>query len=230
MKSNLIEFGSFVRPRRKTYHKRNVEEETVLVLGCIDANHQISSREIARNVGVSKTKALKILKRNKYKSYHYHKNQYLKPEDLIRRRDFCHWYLRMEAEVNNYSDNIIWSDEAHVSSAGIFNRHNNRFWANINPHLTIPRRNQGRFGFNVWCCLKRHRLTYYVFRGTLTSGRYLEILQENLEDFLDNIPLEERRIDIFQQDGAPIHNAIIVRNYLNERFSDHWMGTQGSIQ
>ncbi|XP_025198467.1 uncharacterized protein LOC112596862 [Melanaphis sacchari] len=31
------------------------------------------------------------------------------------------------------------------------------------------------------------------------------------------------------QDGAPAHNAIIVRQYLNDQFGNNWMGTNGSI-
>ncbi|XP_025204363.1 uncharacterized protein LOC112601133 [Melanaphis sacchari] len=33
----------------------------------------------------------------------------------------------------------------------------------------------------------------------------------------------------FQQDGAPAHNAIIVKNYLNEIFPNRWIGTHGVI-
>lgn len=230
LKDNLTEFGSFVKPRSKNYQNDTVDEETILVVGSVEANHEASSREIARDIGVSKTKTLKILKRYKYKSYHYHKNQYLKPEDLLRRHEFCNWFLRKENEVQNFSDNIIWSDEAHISSAGIFNRQINRYWAKENPHLTISRRAQGKFGFNVWCCLKRHCLVYYIFRGTLNSNQYIEILEHNLENLLDNLPLEERQTVVFQQDGAPAHNALIVRNYLNELFPNNWMGTQGPIK
>ncbi|XP_025411199.1 uncharacterized protein LOC112684096 [Sipha flava] len=40
-----------------------------------------------------------------------------------------------------------------------------------------------------------------------------------------------REINIsFQQDGAPAHNANIVRNLLNEYFPNRWIGTYGAIQ
>jgi hypothetical protein len=35
---------------------------------------------------------------------------------------------------------------------------------------------------------------------------------------------------IFQQDKAPAHNAIIVREYLNQTFGNKWMGTYGQVQ
>ena len=76
---------------------------------------------------------------------------------------------------------IIWTDEVHVSSDGIFNRHNNLYWAIENPHLTVSRVIQGRFGFNVWCALYNSRiLCYCIFEGNLTTERYIHILEENL--------------------------------------------------
>jgi hypothetical protein len=33
----------------------------------------------------------------------------------------------------------------------------------------------------------------------------------------------------FQQDGAPAHNAIIVKQYLNDIFPNRWIGTHGVI-
>lgn len=47
---------------------------------------------------------------------------------------------------------------------------------------------------------------------------------------LDDIPLATRNNFILQQDGAPAHNAIAVRNYLNEHFENRWIGTYGLMQ
>ncbi|KAL4132727.1 hypothetical protein QTP88_009836 [Uroleucon formosanum] len=47
---------------------------------------------------------------------------------------------------------------------------------------------------------------------------------------LDGLPLDIRANSIFQQDGAPAHNANIVRNYLNEYFPNRWIGTYGAVQ
>jgi hypothetical protein len=33
----------------------------------------------------------------------------------------------------------------------------------------------------------------------------------------------------FQQDGAPAHNAIIVKQKLNEMFPNRWIGTYGVV-
>jgi hypothetical protein len=41
---------------------------------------------------------------------------------------------------------------------------------------------------------------------------------------MDDIPLEIRNNVFFQQDGAPAHNAIVVREYLQNKFGNRWMG------
>ncbi|KAJ8938602.1 hypothetical protein NQ318_020864 [Aromia moschata] len=33
----------------------------------------------------------------------------------------------------------------------------------------------------------------------------------------------------FQQDGCPAHHAVIVRNWLNSEFNEHWIGRDGPI-
>ena len=47
---------------------------------------------------------------------------------------------------------------------------------------------------------------------------------------LDDIPLALRVNIIFQHDGAPAHNAHIVRDYLNAQFQNRWLGTYGPIE
>ena len=52
--------------------------------------------------------------------------------------------------------------------------------------------------------------------GTITSQNYLQFLQEELNLYLGNVPCNIRRNMIFQQDGAPPHNARITAGYLNK--------------
>lgn len=46
---------------------------------------------------------------------------------------------------------------------------------------------------------------------------------------MDDIPLETRNNVFFQQDGAPAHNAIVVKEHLQSKFGDRWMGTFGAV-
>ena len=46
---------------------------------------------------------------------------------------------------------------------------------------------------------------------------------------LDDVSLDTRERMFFQQDGAPAHNAIIVRRHLDQIFPNRWIGTFGVI-
>lgn len=94
----------------------------------------------------------------------------------------------------------------------------------------MSRQQQGRFGFNVSCFVFGGRLAYHIFDENLNSQGYLQILDICLPELLDGIPLNRLRQIFFQQDGAPCHNAGIVRNYLNEQFGQQWIGNNGPIR
>ncbi|VVC27620.1 Hypothetical protein CINCED_3A024456, partial [Cinara cedri] len=47
---------------------------------------------------------------------------------------------------------------------------------------------------------------------------------------LEDVPLLLCQKLFFQQDGAPPHNAIIVRQQYNEMFGNRWMGTHGPVK
>jgi hypothetical protein len=56
----------------------------------------------------------------------------------------------------------------------------------------------------------------FLRRGTLTGKRYLDFLVNQLPLLLENVLLTTQKSMYFQQDGAPAHNAIIVKQYLND--------------
>lgn len=225
---NLSEYGSFVKPRSKNYNKENRERDEINTLACVAADPTISSRNIEKDVGTSKSKILKTLKKHRYKPYKIRKVHNLHPGDEERRLEFCHWYLQQINRNPNFFQNIIWTDEAFISSEGIFNRHNNRYWSNINPHQTVARIQQGRFGFHVWVALYQNRvLNYNIFNENLNAQGYMQILEECVIMELDNMPLATRNLVYFQQDGAPAHNSHMVRQLLNVNFAENWLGTYG---
>jgi len=57
----------------------------------------------------------------------------------------------------------------------------------------------------------------------------LDFLSNHLPPLLESVPLNIRENLFFQQDGAPAHNSIVVRQYLNTTFGNRWMGTYGPI-
>ncbi|XP_074032313.1 uncharacterized protein isoform X1 [Leptinotarsa decemlineata] len=58
-----------------------------------------------------------------------------------------------------------------------------------------------------------------IFDGQLTAERYLQFLRNQINDFIEDLPLANE-VDIYiQQDGAPPHNSQVVVEHLNDTFS-----------
>lgn len=219
-----------MKPRSHSYNKNDGEIDEINVLACVEANPENSCRKIERNVGVSKSKVQKILKRHKYKPYKFKVVHHLRPGDAVRRMEFCNWFLEMTNTDINFASKVIWSDESFFSSCGIFNRHNYRQWSNENHHVTVPRERQGRFGFSVSCFILGTKIKFHIYEGGLTGERHLEILQNIIPQFINEIPLLCLNSIYYQQDGAPAHNAQVVRRFLEENFGDHLITTNGPIR
>lgn len=231
LQNNIIQHGSFKKPRPKKYNAqiRDKELEEITVLGEIHNQSSRSLRNMEGITGIPKSSVLRILKNNKFKPYRTRKIHHLLPGDLQRRLAFCQWYLRKNEEQPDLPQNIIWTDEASVSSAGICNRYNSYNWTQENQHFTVARQNQGRYRFNVWAGIFRGRFVGpYIFEGNLTARKYLRILGQFIEPIADDLPLNQGTV-YFQQDGAPCHNARIVSDFMNREFGNQWLGNQGPV-
>lgn len=225
---NMQLYGSLKKPKR---NRNMIVDDEELTLACVAANPNISCRQIENEVNVSKSRASTILKKHKFHPYKLHLSQTLQPNDNIRRLTFCRWLINKITENVDFINTILWTDESYFSNCGLFNRHNEHYWAQENPHIVIPRRNQVRFGFSVFCGIMGNRLLGpIIFDGTLTAQRYLEILQTTLEDLLDDLPLAQNMQIWYQQDGAPAHNARDVITYLNGRFNNKVIATNTPVQ
>ena len=64
--------------------------------------------------------------------------------DYQKREDFANWVLINYDEDKNFSENIIFSDEACFSMHGDINSQNCRFWSKENPGqiFEVPPHNQ----------------------------------------------------------------------------------------
>jgi len=69
----------------------------------------------------------------------------------------------------------------------------------------------------------------YFLPPRLNGELYADFLINELPVLLENVPLRARETLIFQHDGAPAHFSRRVREILNERFPDRWMGRGGPI-
>lgn len=206
------------------------EEKEIDVLAYVQVHINASVREIALECDISKSSAGKILNKHGYHSYKYQLHQHLYGNDNERRLSYCNWFLEKYLEDNTFPNKILYTDESRFTNLGHFNRNNKRYWSQENLHLMQEGNFQERFGFNCWVGILGDRiLGPIIFDGSLTGARYLDFLTQEIEQFLDEIPLINREGLFYQQDGAPPHNLRAVTEYLNELYNENWIGNRGPV-
>lgn len=230
LSKNLLNYGSFKKPKRTRRKNVRTDENTALVLQTVNNNPRTSLRQLEIGCNISKTSCQRILKQNKYFPYKVRLVHHLKPGDQQRRMDFLSQFTVMLEEEDNLLNRIMWSDESRFHNNGVVSKQNCRYWSEENPRWFRQTRNQTIFGVNVWCgIVNGYIIGPHLYHGTLNGQRYLDFLENDLPHLLNNVPIELPNIWL-QQDGAPPHNAEIVRNYLNRTFGERWIGTNAVVR
>jgi hypothetical protein len=117
----------------------------------------------------------------------------------------------------------MFSDEATFNISGAVNRHNVRIWGSQQPHSVMEHvRDSPKV--NVWCGVMCNMFIgpffFFFAEKTVTGSSYLDMLRlyaiSQLEHLQPNV--------FFQQDSAPPHWLLDVRQALNATFPGHWIG------
>ncbi|CAL1678200.1 unnamed protein product [Lasius platythorax] len=230
----------YLEQRARQGHLRRYQEHRVynneddvrvlVILATIHLNPHTSSRVMAREIGISKTTILRILKKVKYHPYHITLTHTLSQLDMQLRVQFCHWAQQMIRADPNFFYNFMFSDESTFKNNNVLNRHNCHYWSNVNPiwHRQID--NQHRWSVNVWCgIINGYLIGPYFFDGNVNGENFLEFLRNHLPQLLEDVDLHTRQRMWIQLDGAPPHYAAIVRNYLDREYNDRWIGRHGPV-
>jgi hypothetical protein len=189
-----------------------------------------STRRLESETDLSRATIHRILKNDlKLKCYIPTLVQELHDNDLKCRVDFAEKWLEMATCDPDFPNRIIWSDESIFKLNGIVNRHNCSYWSKENPRFVISK-SLNSPGLMVWMGIMSDQIMGPIFfdEGTITGERYLLMLKEKVW------PMIENRRDIqklfFQQDGAPPHYSLRVREFLNEKFPERWIGRRGPLE
>ena len=91
-----------------------------------------------------------VLNGNHYHPYHFQRVQALNPKDYERWVQFAEWYLNKELQNPNFSELVLFSNEAAFTRSGLFNLNNNYKWQLNNPHIVREHAYQQRYSINVW--------------------------------------------------------------------------------
>lgn len=220
---NLRDHGQFnvpthARGRGSVGLTVELQEE---ILDFFEREPRASTREAGRRFNVHHTTVWRLLKREQLHPFHFRRVQDLHPQDSVARVQFCNWLLQHQ------ETNILWSDESLFTRVGVYNAHNEHWWAHRehNPHVIKRDSFQVRFSLNVWAgIVGENLLGPYFIEGALTSTTYLELLQHVVGEMLEDVPLAFLRNLHYQHDGAPPHYGRQVRDYLFEVFGSRWIG------
>lgn len=141
------------------------------------------------------------------------------------------------AQEATFHKNICFTDEATFCLNGAFWKQNTRYWAPENPHWCLEGHTQYSRKVNVWAgIIGTQILGPYFFQETLNADVYLDFLRFELVPALavlfpneDDPDIPHNRIWL-QQDGAPPHFGLNVRQFLNDTFHNRWIGRRGPIE
>lgn len=187
-----------------------------------------SVRKTANELDISRSTLQRIMKELGLKVYRPRLLQALTEDDPDRRLQFAEWYVIQCEAFQNFFKTILWSDEAQFKLNGRINRHNCVYWSTENPHITIQEELNVP-GVTVWLGVCAFGIVGpYFFDNTVTGVAYLDLLMELREELTNNPVFAGQRLTL-QQDGAPAHYAVIVREFLDEFFPG-WIGRRGQVE
>lgn len=226
----LGETGSFGGLRiREGGRNSNQSQHAPAILRAVREDPTTSTRRIGSTLRIHHSTVHKVLKKNKLHPYHLKKVQDLLTVDAETRLTFCRWYLNKLGEWGG--DRILWTDEATFTKSGLINLRNSHVWERENPHATIVSHFQHELRVNVWLAVMRGELFGpVILPDRLNAEEFIRLIQSNLKDILDEMPLSNRRNIWFQMDGCPAHNSRNVRDLLNEYFGMQWIGRYGPVR
>ncbi|KYN18348.1 hypothetical protein ALC57_09344 [Trachymyrmex cornetzi] len=133
--------------RRKTATNN---DKALDVLQSFVENPHISINRVAQEHEIGHASVSKILKLNKWHPYKLHLCQELSEDDFDRRIEFCDLMMEMIVDDPLLLNNIVFSDEATFQLTGNVNRHNCRYWSDVNPHWKRDNHIQYPQKVNVW--------------------------------------------------------------------------------
>lgn len=214
--------------RQRFRRTANVEEG---ILNAVQLSPTTSTRKLSHRFNVSSASVWRTLREQQLYPFHVTCVQHLLPEDYNKRINFCQWLIRQCTRDPNFLSCLLVTDESCFTRNGITNFRNTHTWSDENPHTTAITHYQHTFSLNVWCGLLGDNLIGPFFLPTRLSGiSYLNFLQNNLYELLEDIPIANRQGIWFMHDGAPAHFSHIVTDYLNTAYGNRWVGRNGPVK
>lgn len=188
-------------------------------------NPNISLRVASLDLALPRENIRRCLKRNSIRPFKPKFLHTLRAGDTEKRMEYCLWAQGEYLNSRKFLASVMFSDEATFTTNGVVSSQNARYWASENPNWVINCKSQYSVKVNVWCGILKDRIIGpFFFEGNMNANNFMEFLEGELSAVIDELPLAERRNLIFQLDGCSVHYSRIVRQWLNEKFPNGWIG------
>ena len=128
-----------------------------MVLEHFEHSSQKSTKQCARETGISRTSVLRIIKTAKLKVFIPRLLYALNEDGPDWRMQYCEWFRNMVQQDEAFIGKVVWSDETQFKLNGTVNWQNCLYWCANNQHffflmtVNLP-------GINVWCGLSSRGL------------------------------------------------------------------------
>ena len=191
----------------------------------VKAKEQISTREIAQKVSISKDSAHKILRADGRFPYSERTCQDINENNVPKRLEFCEDLRKNNGRIlNKIANGEYWIvDETDISLNKPKNSKNNRTWAKSMPtdgrNLNPQKRGKK---VSVFIAVSKWGIVYRFYTGTLDGPKYYSLLRYHIIPKIRSMtPATEHKKMGFLQDGAPCHHFLKVGKFLNGVFGKH---------
>lgn len=199
-------------------------ETCVEAAASVERSPKKSIRKRSQELGVPYTTLHKHMKNDlKLKAFKPSFVNELSDNDMQKRHQACGRLLDVFVTLPSRGK-VLFSDECAIYRSA--KARNIYFWSKENPHFYEELEHNPPHVM-IWAAMSAtHLIGPYFFDGAVNQIAYLTMLRDWFIPHLQDRGLLGRIW--FQQDGAPAHYAIAVREYLNEVFPDKWIG-RGSV-
>ncbi|KAK3868152.1 hypothetical protein Pcinc_026438 [Petrolisthes cinctipes] len=146
------------RPRSGRTRTARTDETREQVRKSIEENPGTSTRRQSRQLGISRTSLLRVLRSLNLFPYKVQLVQQLKPKDYQQRHQYAVRIQELARNDRNFTQNLMMTDEAHFHLNGFINKQNCRFGGSENPR-SVHQRELHPVKCTVWCGLTARTIT-----------------------------------------------------------------------
>ena len=227
--NKFCEYGTVLDLAKSGRPRISDEMSTDPIVEILEKKPRSTLDEISKETGISIATVCRRIKSDIHmKSYIIEIHQKLYDDDYDRRVEMTETLLPILRNPGN-KNNIFFSDEATFDLVGRVHKQNCRIWGYEKP-VIVHEEPLHSPKINVWCAMSSNCIIgpYFFDEETIDGKNYLKMLN----DYFHPILVRKRivRSVIFQQDGAPPHYEVSVRDWLNKKFPGKWIGRRGSIE